>query len=338
MFPSTLSSWVIPIVRALEAAGCDSAGLLDRAGIPADRLHEPDARFSASQVGRLWELAVEATGEPCFGLTVSEFWHPSSLHALGYAWLASRSLKEGLERVVRYGRVVNSAFKARLDEGEKSFRFTLLHPDPGTNYRPEALDCGFAVLLAMCKASAGPEFAPLGISMCRPPPSCPGKFEAFFRCPLAFSAEFNAVEFRKEDLLAVLPTANSELARASDKIIRDYLARLDAADISRQIRTRLLNTLPAGEIDEASVAKALHMSVRTLQRKLREEGLTFKGLVDDMRRELAIEYIRDARLSLGEVAYLLGFSEPSNFTRAFRRWTGMSPNAYRAGGQDEAFG
>jgi hypothetical protein len=84
MFPSTLSAWVIPIVRALKAAGCDSRDLLAKAGIAAERLRDSDARFPAHQVSRLWSLAVETTGDPCFGLAVSQFWHPSALHALQY--------------------------------------------------------------------------------------------------------------------------------------------------------------------------------------------------------------------------------------------------------------
>ncbi len=129
---------------------------------------------------------------------------------------------------------------------------------------------------------------------------------------------------------AALPTANSEMARVSDRIIHEYLARLESGDVSRLIRKRLLNTLSAGDIGEEGVARSLHISVRSLQRKLREEGLTFKGLVDDMRRELATQYTRDSRLTIGEITYLLGFSDPSSYTRAFRRWTGMSPNSFRA--------
>jgi AraC-like DNA-binding protein len=130
-------------------------------------------------------------------------------------------------------------------------------------------------------------------------------------------------------LEAALPTANSELARACDRIIHEYLARLESGTTSQLIRNRLLNTLSKCEISEEVIAHSLHMSLRTLQRTLKEDGLTFKGLVDDLRHELAIQYIRDSRLAIGESAYLLGFSGPSNFTRAFRRWTGMSPNFFR---------
>jgi AraC-like DNA-binding protein len=227
--------------------------------------------------------------------------------------------------------VVNTGFKARLEAFDESYRFTLLAPEAKDVLLHEPIDCAFGTLVAMCGLSAGPGFAPLQIQMRRPAPTCPEKFAEFFACPVTFEAEINAVDFRKDDLDAALPTANSELARASDKIIQDYLARLESGDISRQIRSRLLNTLSAGELGEETVAHAMHMSVRTLQRKLREEGLTFKGLVDDMRRELAIEYVRDSRLTLGEITYLLGFSDPSNLTRAFRRWTGTTPNSFRMG-------
>ena len=330
MLSSTLSSWVIPITRALDAAGHDSRDLLRQAGIDPERVRDANVRFAASHVTRLWELAAIHTGDPGFGLEVAHYWHPSSLHALGYAWLASHSLREGLRRLIRYSRVVNSLLQGRLEDlGTGITRFTVLFPQTDEALRPEPMDCGLATIVTMCRYSLGPGFSPAALAMRRSPPPDPDRFQQFFGCPVTYLAELNTIEFRTDDLTVVLPTANSEQARASDSIIQEYLARQDSADISQQIRTWILQRLPAGPVSEKALADALHMSTRSLQRRLRDDGMTFISLLDDLRRELAMQYLQDSHLTLTEITYLLGFADQSSFTRAFRRWTSLSPNAWR---------
>jgi AraC-like DNA-binding protein len=331
MLASILSSRIIPISRALDAAGLDSRNLLRQAGISPDCALDNNARIPADRMVRLWELITAATDDPCFGLEVSRQWHPSSMHALGYAWLASHSLRDGLERIVRYSRVVYSGAQVHLEDAETHTRFNVVGSLSSGGIVPMAMDCTLGSLLVMCQQGCGPGFAPLRVALRRTPPPEPERFQSFFGCPVEFGAAANAMDFRHEDLTAPLPTSNDALARASDQITQDYLSRLGMQDISLQIRTWLLRSLPAGKVSEANLARALHMSSRSLQRKLQEEGLTFKGLLDEMRRELAIQYVRDSRLPLIEITYLLGFSDSSNFSRAFRRWTGISPNAYRVG-------
>ncbi len=331
MLASILSSRVIPTARALDAAGLDSRSLLRQAGIQPDSALDNNARIPADRMIKFWELVTAATHDPCFGLEASRHWHPSSMHALGYAWLASHSLRDGLERIVRYSRVVYTGAQVRLEDAPAHVRLNILVSLSSGGAVPMAMDCVLGSLLVMCRQSCGPGFAPLRVTMRRTPPPEPEQFQGFFGCPVEFGAETNAMDFRHDDLSAPLPTANHEMARASDQIVQDYLSRLGMQDIALQIRTWLLRSLSTGKISEADLARALHMSPRSLQRKLQEEGLTFKGLLDEMRRELAIQYVRDSRLPLIEITYLLGFSDSSNFSRAFRRWTGISPNAYRVG-------
>ncbi|MEE9265906.1 MAG: helix-turn-helix transcriptional regulator, partial [Gammaproteobacteria bacterium] len=104
----------------------------------------------------------------------------------------------------------------------------------------------------------------------------------------------------------------------------------DRSSAAMQVRARLTEQLSSGHATQNSVADALHMSLRTLQRRLNDEGTSYKGLLDETRRELAAHYMAETHRSINEITYLLGFSEPSNFSRAFRRWTGKSPSAYRA--------
>jgi AraC-like DNA-binding protein len=126
-----------------------------------------------------------------------------------------------------------------------------------------------------------------------------------------------------------LASANAELIMANEMVALQYLSSLDRSNISVQVKSKIIELLPSGEIREEEVAEALNVSLRTLQRKLREEGESYAHIVKVVKKEMAENYIQDSQLSINEIAYLLGFSDQANFTRAFRRWNGNTPSQYR---------
>ena len=137
------------------------------------------------------------------------------------------------------------------------------------------------------------------------------------------------MQFDQASMLRTLPSGNAELARENDQIIARYLSKLDRDDTVLQIKAKLLEHLPSGNITEEEVAKSLNMSIRTMQRKLKVLDKSYKQIMDDTRRELAVEYVREGDVPITTITFILGFSEPANFTRAFKRWTGQSPSEYR---------
>ena len=332
MLPSTLTSVVLLITKALDAEGLDSKEILKRAGLDPAQLNDPNARYSFPAVTHLWKMAAKVTGDPCFGLKAASYWHPTTLHALGYTWLASDTLEDALQRAARYIRLVNTAAMGIFEETENGYMFSIRIDESWRGVRPadEAIDAGVALILDMCRSCYGSDLNPVRIEVRRPKPEkCVKQFEQLFRAPIYFDYPENAIYFDKADISQRLPTGNAEIARSNEKIIVDYLARLDKNNITTQVKSKLLDLLPSGHATEEAVIHALHMSQRTLQRKLKEEGTTFKELLDETRRELAKAYVNDTSLSFSEITYLLGFSEQSNFTRAFKRWQGQSPSAYR---------
>ena len=118
------------------------------------------------------------------------------------------------------------------------------------------------------------------------------------------------------------------MARANDDAVSAYLAQFDD-DIVNRARVAIVEALPQGVPAQAQIARVLHMSARSLQRRLTEQGETFTALREALRQELAQQYLRDGERPISEIAYLLGFTEPTNFTRSFRRWTGRSPSEFR---------
>ena len=328
MFPSTLSSIAVLITKAVDSYGCDSGALFSEVGLDKSRLFDANARYPYHTITRLWQLAARVTGDPCFGLRAARFWHPTTLHALGYSFLASATLKDAVERVTRYVRVVNTHASVELMEAHHAFE---LHV--GTkNVQPpadEAMDAAVAILVGLLRTSSDQPFAPLQVDLRRPRPTCAEHIERQLDTRVRYDCPELVVYLDKQALLRQLPTANAELARANDEIVMRYLADLDIANVAGRAQARLLDLLPSGNSSEATMARSLNMSLRTLQRRLRDEGTSYKEVLDQTRRQLAYEYIRDSKVSITEMAYLLGFSDANNFSRAFKRWQGMAPTAYR---------
>lgn len=330
MFYSTLAAVDLMMWRALEEYDCDRAAIFERAGVDPAMLHRSGARIPLKAGNRLWDLARRATADPCLGLRVAAHWHPTALHALGYAWLASDSLRDALQRLVRYYRVITDTEWLELDAGDDEVMLRVHLVDETLRGVDEIYDGFFASLVRMCRFSYGDAFAPRQISMMRPRPAgCANEFDGLFRAPIEYGASDDVIVFAAGPLDTKLPTGNVEIAHASDRIITDYIAHLERARVTMRVKARLIDELPSGHTTQESIARSLHMSLRSLQRRLAAEGTSYRELLDETRSELAQQYVRQSRLSLGEITFLLGFSEPGNFTRAFKRWTGKPPSAYR---------
>jgi AraC-like DNA-binding protein len=326
--PSTIASWTATLVRALDAQGIDGPQLARLAGIDPEGLHEPDARVPREALTRLWHLAVEATGDPCFGLSAARFVTQTTFHALGYAVLASATIKDAFERIVRYRRLIGDVLELSLVDAGDRYRFVIdVATPPGVPH--EAIDTVAAVTVRQARVLSGrPDFQPLAVRLKRPAPPDIEPFARTFRAPVLFGEPENVIEYARADLEEHLPSANAELARQNDEVVLRYLARLESGRISKRVQHALLDALPGGPPSKHAVARALGMSPRTLQRQLTAEGTSFKDLLSEARVRLARSYVEEGRLSVTEIAFVLGFADTSTFSRAFKRWTGLSPRGH----------
>jgi len=328
---STIASWVLLIARAIDDYGYDSRELFAEAGLDYNLLHEPGARYAYSSVCRLWELAEATTKDPCIGLQVASLWHPTTLHALGYSWLASYNLDEAYKRTLRFGRILNSAANGAFKVRESDRFYGMIFDTSQMQIQPAqvAQEGGLALFLNISRAAYGPDFKPVGVSLKREQPDCVDRFLEYFGAPITFNEVHNSLWLDPVQVLKPLATANPELVRVNDQIVIDYLSHLDRGDVVSQVRAEISARLPSGHIDEAEIASAINLSLRSLQRRLAEQNMPFTRLLEDTRRELSRDYVRDPQRSISEIAYLLGFSEPGNFSRAFKRWYHESPIEYR---------
>jgi len=329
---TALLSPALNVWRALEARGTDPAPIFRRAGIDPTLLKVPGKRLPVRATQRLMRMIDQVVSDPHFGIDVAKQMHGTAMHAVGYAWLSSATLAEGLRRLTRYFRVLSEVWSLQVEETPSgtraSYAFTAALPQPPL-WLHDWLPAG---LVRLSRLTYGESFAPLEAALVRQPPDDVRPFQEWFRCPIAWGAARTSVLFRREDLTQALPTANPDVALANERVALEYLERLDRADVTAQVRRRILEQLPSGPPTQTEIARRLALSPRTLHRRLADTGTSFADLLDEMRRELAAGYLQRTEHSVAEVAYLLGFAEVSSFNRAFRRWTGRRPSEFRGAG------
>lgn len=326
--PTVLAVTLVPMKEALQGHGVDFVALAHRAGIDPDLLARPHARYPASSMQKLWRLAAEASGDPHFGLRVGSLARPGMFHALGLGIVSSSSVLSALQRIERYSSVVSTNGRIVLvrQGGLVSLetRPTEVSLMP-TSHTLDALVVALCRLLMLC---GGPSAIPVRVLLPHQSTSPDDAYRKAVGCTVEFGAANIAIVFDAEVAARPVFSGNPDLAAEADRMSARYIEGFAPDSVAARVRALLLKAMPSGELDQDGVARALHQSASTLQRRLREEGTSFQRLLDATRREQALAYLKEGRHSLADITFLLGFADQSNFTRAFRRWTGKTPRQY----------
>lgn len=319
------------LVDALESYGLAYQPIVEEAGLDAKKVYDPSERIPIHKYKKLWDLAVQYSGDPCFGLTFAAYIQPSALHGLGLSWIASHTLKDGLERLVRFQKIISTDLQLALRETQSGYCiYDAVGQSNGPIQFPDAsYDSGLASIYKICRIMLGPDIKPTRVSVEHPAPPCEEKFEQFFGIPVSFNDRETAIEFDKR--ISELPgsSANPELTRVNDQIVIDYLNQFEHNDIVTNTRKYIIDHLPSGVPRQSVIASDLNMSLRNFQRKLSRSGTNYTEVLSHVRHEMARYYLKTPKYPITEISYLLGFSDPSNFSRAFKRWSGQSPHHFR---------
>ncbi len=314
--------------KQMEGYGIDPAPVFREVGIDPEMLYDSGARISVQQFQELEARAIELSDDPHFGITNAEFARPAHLGALGFAWLASSSLREAFQRMSRYSRVIQDRLQIGLEEDEKHYTVTIDANRPFLN--PLIREDGqLAATLKFCRVIAGDALTPARVCLRHDEPEDTSKYYSYFRCPVEFGSEKTQLVFNLDDVDKRLTGSNDELASLNEHIVVKYLAHSEKQDIVNQVKAAIIDGLSDGTVTEKSVAESLFTTPRNLHRKLQKEDTSFKVLLTEIRRELAMQYIQDRSKTLTEISFLLGFSEVSSFSRAFKNWTGKPPSDAR---------
>ena len=320
-----------PVVAAAIRDGVAPAPLLAALGVDAATLADRDATVDGACVLAAWREAAARTGDACFGLHVGERLTPGDYEVIDYLGLTSSCFRETMTRLCRYYRLLSDNVELALElHGEVGRLVHRPRVGPPEDWR-HAWECFFAGAVGHARRALGADWAPLSVELMHAAPGDVGEHARIFRAPVRFGQPVNALSFRAADAERPLPTADPVLGRLLTGYAEEVIAQIPVPDeLVGRARAALLDELRGGDPSIARLARRLGTSRRTLQRRLGEAGTSHQKLVDDCRHQLARHYLGDVNLSLGEIGYLLGFAQPNAFHRAFRRWTGQTPAAFRA--------
>jgi len=317
-------------LRALEDAGVDTAELCRACGLDPAILEDANAHIPRSLLLDLWRQAARRLPDPHLGLHLAERVRPRAADVVTYLTMSSRTLREGLERLIRYQRILGEGSRLQLsDEGVRTF----IRIGLGSRELPpirDEIEYWAVVLMKYGRWIFGVDLALLEVCFSHPAPEDTSEHERIFGCCPRFGTAESGLWIASADLDRRSIHANPEIARAHEEFAEEYLAGLADFSVTRRLRERLMAVLETGPLDLETAARDLHIGVRTLQRRLRDEGTSYREVVDELRRDVALRQLRKTDASIEEITWLAGFSELSPFYRAFRRWTGKTPSQYRA--------
>ena len=314
-------------LTVLQGKGVNIESLMKRLGLDPERIDDPDLRLPHPLVRAFWREAVRETGDEALGLHVAEQVRPAVFDALGYVFRFSRTLGDGLARLARYHRFVDDVLTLAVETTRHHVRIRLEGVEHMT--RPTAEFLLGTLTRAARVETARPHLDPVAVEFTFDKPRDTADHRRFFRSPLRFGRRRNGVVLAREALELPLQNAEPELREVLERRVRDVIAHLPPVDsVAMNARFRLGQELDGGHPTAASVGRQLGLSARSLHRRLRDEGTTWRQLRNGLRRDLADRYLHQG-VSINETAFLLGYSEASAFHRAFRGWTGLTPAAYR---------
>ena len=326
---SILGTFLLPVAQALRLHGVDPMELMAEVGIDVAKIANPDWRVPHDNFNLLMQRCVEESDDEAFGLLAGEQMQPQALHGLGFAWLASDTVYDGLKRLARFGKLVSTAAEISLLEEADLVVLDLGRIPLSENFHFSSRDYAIGMVKRMCSLALGDFLAPVKVQLERPEPQSAGRWESMLAARVEFESSRSCLAWYRADILEPLVTGDPELARVNDEQTQAYLDSFVVQSISRGVVDKIVEHLPDGPPNQQQIAQALHVSNRTLQRKLKDEGTSFMDLLQDTRLQLARKYLSHPNRSVVETAYMLGFSEPSTFSRAFKRWTGVAPADFR---------
>jgi AraC-like DNA-binding protein len=284
---------------------------------------DDDARITPAQFCVAWAEAIRATGDATLALSIATAIPPGAFGVVEYVCRASATLGDALRQWVRYLNLLDDAVEVALDvDDDRAYlRVTRESEAPA----PASHELCFALVVLRTRQLVSAPLRISAVELAHPAPADPAIYRAWFEAPVTFGADVTQLVLPRTALATTLVSADPKLltilTRAADELAA---RRPDEPTVTAQVARVLREALRQDEGSVELIAKRLGMTPRSLQRRLKDEQTSFNAVRESVRQELSQRYLAD-KLSIAEISFLLGFSEPSAFFRAFKRWTGMTP-------------
>ena len=311
----------------LRDAGIQPENVLRRAQLPLDLLTQEQARVTPIDYFRLWNALETEADDPTLPIRLGQAASPEVFHPSIFAALCSPDLRIAAKRIAEYKKLI-APITLTIEESPERFSVQKQWDDP-TLVPPASMGATELVFLTqIARIGTRERICPVNVesSFAMEPVDA---YEAFFGVAPQ-SSDRNRVTFSAEDARRPFLTASELMWKTFEPELQRRISKLEAsAPLKERVRSVLLETLPSGETSVDAAARRLGVSARTLQRTLKREGTSYKEIVNDTRAQLARHYVTNTSLNYAEISFLIGFEEPSSFFRAFRDWTGETPESVR---------
>ena len=318
------------IADAAAAEGMDRAGLLDLCGVNAEQPIDPAQMVSADAHYTLWETILTALGSPGFPIRYAQTLCADDYGVFGLATKTAPTLRGSFQRAHRYLIVLTDSSWLEISESESSVIVFFRREGARRLGMRCANEAAVAEMVAHSREITGVDFKPRSVRFRHKSPDDVSAHAQFFGCDVLFEQESDGLELDRSVFDLNLPKADGGLSR----FVLDHLDRAVAEkgtdrSLEHSLKDLICDAMPDGPPKMTDVARRVGMSRRTLARRLSALDTSFQRFVEDTRQEIATQLLRQTQHSLGEITFLLGFSEQSAFQRAFKRWTGSTPSAFR---------
>jgi len=312
----------------LEELGVRASAVLRRAGLPEGYAHQPRVLLDTEELFALWRAVSEVSTNPAIGLLLGTESKTERFHPVGLAALSTENFGAAIDQMARYKQLTCPEEILQEKNGQEwSIQFRWLLADEAEP--PVLNECCFAWVLSIARHGTGTHLSPLRVEFLQPRPHVK-IMERHFGCSVACGAARNAIVFRAADARRPFVTRNAELlAMLAPQFEEELKQENGTEDFAERVRGAIQQKLTGQRPTIEDVADALHVSSRTLQRRLQDAGSSFQRVLEDARRRLARHYLNNSVLELNEAAYLLGYEDANSFVRAFRTWEGVPPARWR---------
>jgi AraC-like DNA-binding protein len=319
----------------LEELGVRASAVLRRAGLSQGSIGQPRVLLNTEELFALWRAIGEVSANPAIGLLLGTENKTERFHPIGLAALSSENFGSAINQMARYKQLTCPEEILQEKDGEEwSVQFHWLLAEEVEP--PVLIECAFAWVLSTARHGTGTRLSPLRVEFLQPR-SHVKTIERHFGCAVVCGAPRNAIVFRAADAERPFVTRNAELLGMLAPQFEEELRRENSDEnFLERVRVAIRQKLTGQRPTIEDIADALHVSSRTLQRRLQDEGSSFQRVLEDARHQLARHYLNNSFLELNEAAYLLGYEDANSFVRAFRTWEGIPPARWREKQRAEA--
>jgi len=315
----------------LTSQNVDIDTFLRSLSLDPESVKSPDSYIPIETYLLIQDEAANYIHDPYLGLHMGEFAEAGSWSILGYMMMNCKTLGEAFEKSARYHRIIGNLIEGKAHLKFNKIKVTLETPPHAPTMSRHCYESTISSTVHLMRTLTGKDIKPLEVTFIYPEPDSSSEYERIFQCPVLFGQKENSLTIDFNVIFLPILYANPEMLRYFENYAQDFLVDIDRQnEYARTVTKIILSKLDDEGLSIKKVAKEMSVSVRTLQNRLKEEGVVFSELLTDTRQKLAKKYLQE-NYSVEQITYLLGFSEPSVFRKAFKKWSGVTPRQYREG-------